>query len=113
MCSNVSVRKLGLLDHLVGAQQDGRRHLKPECPGGLKIENELKSCRLHNWQISGLLALQNTPSVGSNQRRVLRTARAVAHKTASGDKFAPFVKRWNAMTRGKCNEFVADNLKML
>jgi len=102
-----------LFDHLVGAQQDRRRHLEPEYPGGLKIENGLKSCRLPSGK----------PSVcrpSEYARRRLQpatptpyTARVVAHKTASGDKLTPFVKRRNAMTCGKCNEFVADNVKML
>src|SRR6266700_397043 len=58
-CSNTSVQKPDLLDHLVGAREQRRRNRQAERPGGRKVEDQLDFGGLLDRQIGGLLALEN------------------------------------------------------
>jgi hypothetical protein len=45
-----------LLDHLIGAHEQRRRHSYAERLGGLEVEHKLELDRLLHWKIAGLLA---------------------------------------------------------
>jgi hypothetical protein len=48
-----------LFDHLVGAQQKRFRNSKPECFGGLEIDDKLEFGRLFDRDIAGFRPVQN------------------------------------------------------
>src|SRR5262245_31757454 len=48
-----------LADHLVRLEQQYRRDLQAQCPGGLEIDGESKARRLLERQINGLSAFEN------------------------------------------------------
>src|SRR5262245_58414152 len=71
-----------LFDDLVRLGGEIRRHLDAERLGGPEIDDELKFGRLHHWQVSGLLAPQNPPSVNASMGVAIADACAVAHQAA-------------------------------
>ena len=48
-----------LLDHLVGAQKQRRRHLHPDGLGHLEINDQFKLSWVLNRQLSGISAFNN------------------------------------------------------
>ena len=54
-----------LLDHLVGACEQHRRHVEAERPGSRYIDDELERDRAHNRQIDGFGTLENAPGIGA------------------------------------------------
>jgi len=65
-CSNTSVQKPDLLDHLVGAREQRRRNFEAERPGGPKIDEEFELGRLFNRQLAGFGSLQELVHINSH-----------------------------------------------
>jgi hypothetical protein len=56
-----------LLDHLVGAAEQRLRNCEAEHLGGLEINDHLDFRGLLNWQVGGLLALEDLTGVDADQ----------------------------------------------
>jgi hypothetical protein len=54
-----------LFDRLVGGREQRRRHVNAEEPGGLQVDHQLESGRLHHRHVSGLEALEDAVRLGS------------------------------------------------
>src|SRR6516225_8897405 len=54
-----SLRLAHSLNHLVGAGEQRGRDVEAKRPGGRQVYDQLQFCDLLNWQITGLLALEN------------------------------------------------------
>ena len=64
--SSVMNSRVASFDHLVGGDEQRRRHGEAEHLGGLAIDDELELGRLHDRQVGGLRALEDAASVGAD-----------------------------------------------
>src|SRR5262249_57068266 len=76
------------LDHLVGAGEQRRRHVEAKHPGGLGIDYQLELARLHDRQVRGLGAFEDTASVNSELPKRIDNVGSVAHQPADFSKVA-------------------------
>src|SRR5262249_8472320 len=54
----------------------------------LEVQYQLDFRDLHDWQICGLLAFENSSSIDAHLTGCVRQARAIAHQTADRSKFS-------------------------
>src|SRR6516165_1746977 len=73
---------LSLFDHLVGAGEKRRWHLKAECPRGLEIDRQPEFRWLLDGQVSRLSALQNPVYVIGHATEQIDQVRPVGHQSA-------------------------------
>jgi hypothetical protein len=52
-----------------------------------------------HWQIRGLLAVENAPSVDAAQTIYVRSIASIAHQTTGGGELSKLVDRWNIVAR--------------
>src|SRR5215472_5064267 len=72
------MRKLDLLDHLVGAGEQRRRHGEAQHPGSRMVDHQLEPARLYHGQVRGLGALEDAAGVGADLAIAIRQVRSVA-----------------------------------
>src|ERR1700730_5445893 len=77
-----------LLDHLVGASEDGRRNLDAQRFRYLEINEEIEFGWQHYWQFGRLFAFDDAPSIVARLAVCLRPAGAIAHEAAGFDLLA-------------------------
>src|SRR5437763_2577407 len=68
-----------LFDHLIREREQRWWKFKTECFCSLEIEHELELDRLHDWQVSRLLALENSGGVKTRLAICVNQAGSVAH----------------------------------
>jgi hypothetical protein len=72
-----------LLDHLVGVREHSRRNSDAERLRGLEVDDEIVLRCLLNWEIGGLLALEDTADVDPDLTVLIRKTSVIAQQTAS------------------------------
>src|SRR5438876_1572772 len=71
------------LDHLVGAGDEGWRHLEAECLRGFQLDHELELGRLLYRQVGRLLAFENATGIDAGESPRFDPIGAIADETAS------------------------------
>jgi hypothetical protein len=84
-----------LFDHLVGRGQQLWMKLQAERFGCLEVDHEVKFDGLNHWEIAWFFALEDSPGIETGLAKGIGKTRAVPHQTASLDRFAVRVQRWN------------------
>src|SRR5271166_340491 len=74
---------VSLFDHFVGEQQEGFRYRQPERLGGLEIDAQRESGRLHHRQVGGLLPTQDAGDIDGSLPIQIPSSRAVANQSAA------------------------------
>src|SRR5215471_2477883 len=77
-----------LFDHLVGHVQQTKWHSEPKRFGGLEIDDQLEPGCLQDWQVSRLLAFEDSADIGADLRIDLPGNDSVADQ-AAGRSEAP------------------------
>src|SRR5260221_6775415 len=96
-----------LLDHLIGAGEDGGRHREAERLRGLEVDNEFELGRLHDRQVSRLGALEDPSGVNAGLAQDSRKARCIADQAAGSGVFPDVIHCGNSMARRQRRELLA------
>jgi len=70
----------------------------------LKIDNQLEFARLDNWQVSRLLAFEDSPGVDAELSIGIAQVRAIAHQASSLGEVAGRIDRGDGITHCELGE---------
>ena len=79
---STNVRFASLLDHLIGASEQRRRHVEPKRAGGGQIDDEIELGRLYHGKSAGLGALENVTGIDTDLAIGFGDVGPVAHQAA-------------------------------
>src|SRR6516164_7618744 len=79
------------LDHLVGAGEERVGNVEAKRFRGLQIDVQLDFSDLLDWQVGGLLALEDAAGVNTNRTERIHNVASVAHEAASRDELAKLI----------------------
>src|SRR5437763_4752480 len=81
-CCSRSVRANRSFDHLVGALQEGPRHVEAERLRGLEIDDQLKLCRHLQRKIGRLVTLEDAVDVPCRQAKLFAANVTIRYQAA-------------------------------
>src|SRR5437868_15388061 len=90
-----------LFDHFVGEREQLVRKYEAQSLRSFQIEHQLEFCRLHNWQIARLLAVEDASDIDAGMTVGVGQSGRVAHQAAGHGVFPQTV---NCGNRVACNE---------
>jgi hypothetical protein len=106
----VSVIHSSLLDHPIGALEQGLRHLHAECPGGLCVDEKLESGRPLDWEISRLGSFEDAIHKVGRASKELRIIGPVPDQSTRFDEFRAPDRRQPVLLGERC-DFLPVRLK--
>src|SRR5262245_31149942 len=99
--------KQSLLNHLVGGSEQFVRHGEAERLGRLEVDHKLELGRLHDWQVSGLLAFENAADIDAGLAIVLWKIDPVAYETSDRSELALTVYRRQPVPCSQHDQMIA------
>jgi hypothetical protein len=103
--------RLPLIDHLVGAARQCRRHLDAERLRRAQVDHKFNPGRLHDRQVGRFCALENAARIDAGLPVRIRNAGSVAHQAAGRGELAPFINRRRCMACCQHDELLAPDIE--
>src|SRR5262245_3697815 len=93
-------KRVALFNDFIGRSRESHRYLDAQRPGGLEIEDKFVFDRLHHWQLTGLLTLEDASDVDAGLTIGIDDTSSIACQTASIDILAAVVHDRQLMACG-------------
>src|SRR5262249_18546540 len=89
-----------LFDDFIRRSRESHRHVDAQRSGGLEIEDKFVFDRLHHWQLTRLLTLEDASDVDAGLTISIDDTSSIACQTASLDVLAAIVHDRQLVARG-------------
>ena len=84
-------KRAALFDDFIGRSRESHRYVDAQRSGGLEVEDKFEFDRLHHWQLTRLLTLEDASDVDAGLTISIDDTSSITCQTASLDKLATVV----------------------